>query len=138
MRTKPILPGFAPLLAMGIAIIATFGLDYWLFLQRQNAHNTFDPNPLLAWIIVNYLIHFVIWLALSIITLIWSKRSVIVAIIFVISGFVLAIYPSLSILIPWMPIPPLIRSTFGTGYSYTGLLIAILGSLNLLLPSRNT
>lgn len=120
-----------------IGVLVTLGLAYlldsWLFTQTRLAKSTHlvgFQDPLFLWTAVSGLVLFAAWLALSWITLTRSRRSLTISIIILIVGLLLYMYPYLELIIPWLP---LIFFTVRTPLAYTGLFIAILSALQLLL-----
>ena len=82
------------------------------------------------------LVLFTAWLVLSWITLTRCQRSTPISVIVLIVGFFLYAYPSLEFLITWLP---MMFFTVRTPRSYTGLFVAVLSVLHLLVtrPVKN-
>ena len=123
-----------PLLGLLASLALAYGLDQWLYIQSRNARVTSNFAQLYIWDIVCGLLLIAIWSALAWVTLILSRRSVVVSLIFVALGISVYCYPYFYMAnwlpgIPFLPYLPL-QSTL----SFTGLFIAVLGILHLLLP----
>jgi len=116
-----------------ITLVLAYLLDSWLFTQTRLARSTHlvgIQDPLLLWTVVSGLVLFTAWLILSWITLTWSHRSLPVSIIILIVGLLIYIYPFLQLLVTWLP---MLFFTVRTPLSYSGLYIAILSILQLLI-----
>jgi len=121
-----------------ITLVLAYLLDSWLFTQTRLAksnHLVGIQDPLFLWTVISGLVLFAAWLALSWIALTRSRRSTLVSIVILIIGLLLYLYPYLELLFTWLP---MLFFTVRTPLTYTGLFIAVLSILQLLLkgPSR--
>jgi len=123
---------FIPLLGLLIVLALAYGLDQLYFGQLRAAGLTSDYARLYIWEMVIGLFLIVIWLTLGWITLVRSRRSVLVSVIFLALGFLIYCYPYLYIMTPWWWLPPIFRA-FHTPLSYTGIFVSVLGALHLYL-----
>jgi hypothetical protein len=125
---------------IGALVILVIGylLDKWLFIQmrfqRSNPSSTWIQDPIFLWTVVNGLVLFAAWLVLSWITLTRSHRSLIISIIILIVGVIIYLYPFLQMIFTWLP---MIFFTVRSTLSYSGLYIAILSILQLLIKQPN-
>lgn len=116
---------------VAINLLLAYFLDRWLFTQTQVAQAEGIQTPLHKWTIVSGLVLFFFWLGLSWVTLTTSQKSRLVSVIVLIVGLVLYIYPTLQMLATWTP---MLFFTVRTPLSYTGLFVAVLSVLHLLVP----
>lgn len=118
-----------------ITLVLAYLLDRWLFSQTRLAQSTGNQYPLILWTAVSGFVLFATWLALSWIALTRSRRSTPVSIIILIIGLLLYLYPYLQLLVTWLP---MLFFTVRTPLTYTGLFIAVLSILQLIVksPSR--
>ncbi len=121
-----------------IGVLITLGLSYildrWLFTQtrlaRSNPAPTWYQDPIFVWTLVSGLVLFTAWLGLSWITLTKSQRSLPISITILIVGLIIYLYPFLQMIFVWLPY---IFTNVRTPLSYSGLYIAILSILQLLI-----
>jgi hypothetical protein len=120
-----------------VTLVLAYLLDNWLFTQTwlsKSTHLVGIQDPLFLWTVVSGLILYTAWLALSWIALTKSRRSLPISIIIIVIGLLLYIYPYLEMEITWLP---MIYFTIRTPLAYTGLFIAILSTLQLILKYPN-
>ena len=125
-----------------IGVFLTLGLAYlldsWLFTQTRLAKSTHLVgiyDPLFLWTIISGLVLFAAWLALSWLALTKSSRSLPISLTLIVIGLIFYIYPYLEILITWLP---MLYFTVRTPLAYTGLFIAVLSTLQLILKYPNS
>ncbi len=121
-----------------VTLVLAYLLDKWLFIQmrsqRSNPSSTWIQDPLFLWTVVSGLVLFAAWLGLSWIALTRSQRSLPISIIILIVGLLIYIYPFLQMIFTWLP---MLFFTVRTPLSYSGLYIAILSILQLLIKQPN-
>jgi hypothetical protein len=119
-------------------LILAYLLDSWLFtrtrLARSTPATTWIRDPIFVWTVVSGLVLFGAWLGLSWIALTRSQRSLRITIIILTVGLVTYLYPFLQLIFPWLP---MLFFTVRTPLSYSGLYIAILSILQLLIKQPN-
>jgi hypothetical protein len=126
--------------SLGVLVVLALSylLDKWLFTQtrlaRINPATTWTQDPIFVWTLVSGLVLFAIWLGLSWIALTRSQRSLPISVIILIVGLVIYLYPFLQMIIIWLPY---IFTNVRTPLSYSGLYIAILSILQLLIKQPN-
>jgi len=120
-----------------IVLAISYLLDKWLFSQtrlaRSNPATNWYTDPIFVWTLVSGLILFAIWLGLSWIVLTRSQRSLPISIIILIVGLVIYLYPFLQMILIWLPY---LFTNVRTPLSYSGLYIAVLSILQLLINNR--
>ena len=122
-----------------VTLALAYLLDRWLFTQtrlaRSNPPITWYQDPIFVWTLVSGLILFTAWLGLGWIALTKSQRSLSVSIILLIVGLIVYLYPFVQMIFIWLPY---IFTNVRTPLSYSGLYIAILSILQLLIkqPSK--
>ena len=132
IRSRVIYP-IGVLITLGLAYL----LDSWLFTQTRLAKSTHlvgIHDPLFLWTIISGLVLFAAWLALSWLALTKSSRSLPISLIIIVIGLIFYIYPYLEMLITWLP---MLYFTVRTPLAYTGLFIAVLSTLQLILKYPN-
>jgi hypothetical protein len=120
-----------------ITLVLAYLLDKWLFTQtrlEQSGNFKWGLEPLFLWTVVSGLVLFAAWLALSWIALARSQRSLPIAIAILIVGLLIYLYPFLQMIFTWLP---MLFFTVRTPLSYSGLYIAILSILQLLIKQPN-
>jgi len=121
-----------------VTLFLAYMLDKWLFIQmrfqRSNPSSTWIQDPLFLWTVVSGLVLFAAWLGLSWIALTRSQRSLPISIIILIVGLLIYISPFLQMIFTWLP---MLFFTVRTPLSYSGLYIAILSILQLLIKQPN-
>jgi hypothetical protein len=121
-----------------VTLFLAYMLDKWLFIQmrfqRSNPSSTWIQDPLFLWTVVSGLVLFAAWLGLSWIALTRSQRSLPISIIILIVGLLIYIYPFLQMIFTWLP---MLFFAVRTPLSYSGLYIAILSILQLLIKQPN-
>ena len=126
-----------PIGVLSILILSYF-LDRWLFTQTRLARitpaTTWIRDPLFLWTVVSGLVLFATWLGLSWIVLTRSQRSLPISITILIVGVIIYFYPFLQMIFIWLPY---IFTNVRTPLSYSGLYIAILSILQLLIKQSN-
>ncbi len=117
-----------------VSLALAYLLDRWLFTQsrlaRSNPAITWYQDPIFVWTLVSGLFLFAIWLGLGWIALTKSQRSLPIAITVLIVGLLIYLYPFLQMGFTWLP---MLFFTVRTPLSYSGLYIAILSILQLLI-----
>ena len=117
-----------------VVLVIAYLLDKWLFTQtrlaRSNPAQTWYQDPIFVWTLVSGLILFIVWLGLGWIVLARSHRSLPISIIILIVGLIIYLYPFLQMIFIWLPY---IFTNVRTPLSYSGLYIAILSILQLLI-----
>ncbi len=117
-----------------IVLVIAFLLDKWLFSQTRLAHSnpasTWYQDPIFVWTFVSGIILFALWIGLGWIVLARSQRSLPVSIIFLIVGLIIYLFPFLQMIFIWLPY---LFTNVRTPLSYSGLYIAILSILQLLI-----
>ncbi len=117
-----------------VILVVAFLLDKWLFnqtrLARSNPAQTWCQDPIFVWTVVSGLILFIVWLGLGWIALARSQRSLPISIIILIVGLTIYLYPFLQMIFIWLPY---IFTNIRTPLSYSGLYIAIISILQLLI-----
>ena len=121
-----------------VTLFLAYMLDKWLFIQmrfqRSNPSSTWIQDPLFLWTVVSGLVLFAAWLGLSWIALTRSQRPLPISIIILIVGLLIYISPFLQMIFTWLP---MLFFTVRTPLSYSGLYIAILSILQLLIKQPN-
>ncbi len=119
-------------------LILSYFLDRWLFAQTRLARitpaATWYQDPIFVWTVVSGLVLFATWLGLSWIVLTRSQRSLPISITILIVGVIIYFYPFLQMIFIWLPY---IFTNVRTPLSYSGLYIAILSILQLLIKQPN-
>ncbi len=117
-----------------VVLVIAFQLDKWLFTQtrlaRSNPAQTWYQDPIFVWTMVSGLILFIVWLGLGWIALAKSQRSLPISIIILIVGLIIYLYPFLQMIFIWLP---MLFLSFRTPLAYSGLYIAVLSILQLLI-----
>lgn len=125
-----------PIGVLSILILSYF-LDRWLFTQTRLARitpaATWYQDPIFMWTAVSGLVLFAAWLGLSWIVLTRSQRSVPISITILILGVIIYFYPFLQMIFIWLPY---IFTNVRTPLSYSGLYIAIMSILQLLINNH--
>ena len=135
IRSRIIFP-IGVLITLGIAYL----LDSWLFIQTRLAKSTrLGPgdihDPLFIWTIISGFVLFAAWLALSWLALTKSSRSLPISLISIVIGLIFYMYPYLEMFFTWLP---MLYFTVRTPLAYTGLFIAVLSTLQLILKYPNS
>jgi hypothetical protein len=121
-----------------VVLALSYLLDKWLFTQTRLAHSnpasTWYQDPIFVWTFVSGIILFAAWLGLGWIVLARSQRSLPISIIILIVGLIIYLYPFLQMIFTWLPY---IFTNVRTPLSYSGLYIAILSILQLLIKQPN-
>jgi hypothetical protein len=124
---------FSPRIIFPVGVFATlfvaYFLDRWLLTHTRLARAEGNSFPLFLWTIVSGGVLYASWLALSWITLTRSRRSTPVSAVVLIVGFLLFIYPYLYLTWTWLPTLFVMERT---PLAYTGLFVAVLSILHLL------
>ena len=128
---------FIPLLGLLVVLALAFVLNRWLYIQGHSGFPFFYLRMIYIWNLVGGLFLITVWLALAWITLILSRRSNLVSIIFLAVGLLVYSYPGLNLWFSWLPVLVTLYST-STPFSYTGIFIVVLGVLHLLLPINSS
>lgn len=134
---RKILPRIIFPVGVLLTLALAYLLDSWLFTQTRLSRATDFTgirDPLFLWTVVSGLVLFVAWLALSWITLTRGHRSTLFSIIVLIVGLLLYVYPFLQLVVIWIP---MIFFTVRTPLAYTGLFVAVLSILHLLVTNPN-
>lgn len=138
LEQRNILPKIIFPIGVLITLLLSYLMDSWLFIQTRLARSSGQigiQNPLFIWTVVSGLILFAAWLALCWITLTRSRRSTLVSVFVLILGLLLYVYPYLQLLFTWVP---MIFFTVRTPLNYTGLFVAVLSIVQLLIKSPET
>ena len=125
---------YSSLLAMALALLLAFGIDKWFYQQTLIYRQRLNATVYEMWIIAVGLALCIVWSCLGWITLMRSRRSVIVSIIFLVIGSLVYIYPLLQLYFRWLP---LLVSSFISPFMNSGIYVAVLGILHLFLPESD-
>lgn len=140
MIRKSIYPGLVSIIGLIAVLGIAWGFDAFMqFLNHRNAV-TFSLVPVIIWsLVVIALLLAAILLLLAWFVLSRAPRNVWVSLVFIVIGLFIVIYPALVFtpaLCCWMPyIGPLQLTSTRYLFSSAGF-VAIMGLLNLVLPSR--
>lgn len=127
--------GIFQLLAGIIALALANGMDRWLQFQYRIARNNADFTTSLSWQLASGLFLLVLWFALAWIMLSRAWRSMLVSIILLILGLAAFVVPFAYLLIPIPPPPSFLVDLPPSAFAYTGIFVAVLGLLHLLVTS---
>lgn len=127
----------ASILSVVITLALAFGVDKWLFIQERVARQNANMTPVLIWTIFGGLVLIVIWMALSWIILVKSRRNRPVSVILISIGLVTFILYQLQYLFPGWPEQLFLSQPRPINLQYTGIFVTALGILNILLPNHN-
>ena len=133
MTLSSITPTLSMLITLGIA----YGIDQWLHLQERYARQNSNFAQWFKWVILGGLVMCAVWLALSWIVLVKNRRSPAVSILFIVIGFLSFIWLPLQIISPYVAIHLYLFRFPVNNFQYSGLFIALLGFLALLLPKQD-
>lgn len=122
---------------MVIALILFVAINQWLERQARIYLQSTDFQSYLIWMILSGLAIGALLCALSWLTLLRSRRSYPISLIFITVGSIVYAYPFLYLIIPhwfpWLSLPYI--SSYTTPFPYTGIFIGVIGFLHLFLPN---
>jgi hypothetical protein len=121
---------------MLITLTIAYGIDYWLFLQKRVSLQNGNIAQAFIWEILGGLALSAIWLALSWVIIVKNRRNVAISVIFIIVGLLSFIWYPLEIISPYIANHLFIFRISVINLQYSGLFIAVLGFLALLIPKH--
>jgi len=124
-------------LSMLSTLAIAYGIDQWIYYQFRHGKPIGNPVPQYIGEILGGLVLCVFWLTLSWIILVKIRRNSTAAIIFIVIGLLAFVWFPLEVISPFWAIHLYLFTTIPSNLQYSGLFVAALGGLTLLLPRHN-
>jgi hypothetical protein len=129
-------PFITSILSMVITLALAYGIDQWIFFQFRYGKPLSDLGHAYIGNILGGLVLCAVWLALIWIILVKCRRNVAVSIIFIAVGLLAFVWFPLELVSPFWSVHLYLFNTIPANLQYSGLFIAALGFLMLLLPKH--
>jgi len=124
-------------LSMLATLAIAYGIDQWIYYQQRIARQRSNFQQPYIWIIIGGLILLVAWMALGWFVLVKSRRIFAVSVIYVLVGLLAFIWFPLELGSVFWITHLYLFSNFVYNLQYSGLFIAALGVLTILIPKTN-
>jgi hypothetical protein len=128
-----------PLITSTLSMLASmaiaYGIDRWLVYQQRVARREMTYPSAYTWVIIGGLVLLLVWLVESWFILVKSQRTLAVSIIFIILGLLAFVWYPLELASPFWLMHFYLFPYPVDNLQYSGLFIAILGILTLIIPN---
>ena len=124
-------------LSMLSTLAIAYGIDQWIYYQQRIGRQSSNFQLPYKWIIIGGLILLVAWMTLGWFVLVKSRRIFAVSVIFVFVGLLAFLWFPLQLASVFWMTHLYLFSNFVYNLQYSGLFIAALGALTILIPKTN-
>ncbi len=124
-------------LSMLATLAIAYGIDRWLSYQQRIARRDATFAQAEIWVMIGGLVVLLVWLALGWFILVKNRRILAVSIIYIIVGVLAFLWLPLQFVSEFWIIHFYLFYTFVYNLQYSGLFIAALGVLTILIPKTN-
>ncbi len=125
------------ILCMLATLAISYGIDQWIYNQQRMARQTASFTGAEIWLIVGGLVLVFFWLALAWLILYKSRRHTAVSVIYIVVGLLAFLWLPLELVSVFWITHFYLFPNYVYNLQYTGLFVAVLGILTLLIPKTN-